>query len=113
MQPVADAEFLDVAQMRIELYDGIPCRLISCDIAFGSEARCPGIVDDRAFQQVEPAPIKTLRIGILLDQTLQLGHRTVQPRRAQWGREMTNGDGTQPALRVHRLARIVDDERID
>ena len=113
VQAVADAELLDVAELGIELGDGLAVGLALHQAAVGGQSVGPGALDDLLFEEDEPPAVEAVGRGIFLDDAFQLGERPVQAGRAERRRQMADGDGTEPPLGLHRLARIVDDEGID
>ena len=113
VQAVADAELLDVAELGIELGDGLAVGLALHQATVGGQSVGPGALDDLLFEEDEPPAVEAVGRGIFLDDAFQLGERPVQAGRAERRRQMADGDGTQPPLGLHRLARIVDDEGID
>ena len=60
MQAVADAEFLDVAKLRIELGDRLAIGLALHQPAFLRQARRPGTLDDLVLEEAEPSPVKSV-----------------------------------------------------
>ena len=113
MQAVADAEFLDVAELGVELGDGLPVGLALEQPAIGGEPAVPGAFDDLVLEEAFAPPVETVGRGIFLDDAFQLGQRPVQAGGAERRRQVADGDGGQAPLGLHRLARIVDDEGID
>ncbi len=113
MQAVADGEVLDVAKLRVELGDGDARRILARHAAVGCEARAPRTLQDLRFDQRQPAAVDAVRLGIFLQQAFQLGQRPVQSGGAQRRRQVADGDGADAALGLHRLAGVVDDERVD
>ncbi len=113
VQAVADAELLDVAELGVELGDGLPVGLALEQPAVGGEPAVPGAFDDLVLEEAEPPAVETVGRGIFLDDAFQLGQRAVQAGGAERRREMADGDGGQTPLGLHRLAGIVDDEGID
>ena len=79
MQSVANAEFLDVAQLGIELGDRLALGLAFHQAAFLCEPRCPGALDDLLLEEPEAAAVEPFCRGIFLDQPLHLGQRAMQP----------------------------------
>ena len=73
----------------------------------------PGALDDLFFQVGEPPAVEAVGRGIFLDDAFELGQRAMQAGGAERRRQMPDGDRAEPALGLHRLARIVDDEGID
>ena len=81
--------------------------------AVGGKPAGPGALDDLLFEVAQPPAVEAVGFGIFLDQAFELGQRAVQSRGAERRRQMADRDGGQPALGLHRLAGIVDDEGID
>ena len=113
VQTVADAQFLDVAELGIELRDGSLVGLSAREAAFRRQAALPRALYDLILEEAQAAPVEPVSRGIFLDEAFHLSHRAVQPRRAEGRRQVADGDSPQPTLGLHRLAGIVDDEGID
>ncbi len=113
MKPVANGEFLDVAKLRVELCDGVAGLIVPRHAAILGKARTPGPVDDLFLKQSRAALVETVGLCVFLQQSFQLGHPAMQSRLRKRRRQMPDGHGAQPPLRVHGLARIIDDERIN
>ena len=113
MQTVADTQFLDVAELGIELGDGRQVGLALLQPAIDGKAAAPGALDDLVLEEAQAAAVEAVGGGIFLDQAFELAQRALQAGGAERRRQMADGDGRQAPLGLHRLARIVDDEGID
>ena len=113
VQAVADAELLDVAELGVELGDGLAVGLALEQSAIGREAARPGALDDLVLEEAFTPAVEAVGRGIFLDDAFELGQRPVQAGGAERRRQMADRDGGQPSLGLHRLAGIVDDEGVD
>ena len=107
MQAVADGEILDVAELRVELGDGGPRRVISREAAVGGKAGAPGALDDLRLDERHAPPVDAVGLGVLLQQSFKLGQRPVQARGAERRRQMADGDGADASLGLHGFAGLL------
>ena len=75
MQAVADAELLDVAELGVELGDGLAVGLALHQAAVRGEPVGPGALDDLVFEEGEPPAVEAVGRGIFLDDAFELGQR--------------------------------------
>ena len=112
VQAVADRKLLDVAKLGVELGDGLARRLAAHEPAVGGEAR-------RQARSTISASSNGMRRRSRPSAAAysSISASSSAMRRAAAGaqrrRQMADRDGAKPALGLHRLARIVDDEGID
>ena len=59
MQAIANAEFLDVAKLRVELGNGLSVRPAFLQAAFLRETGGPGALDDLVFQEAQASPVES------------------------------------------------------
>ena len=113
MKPVANGEFLDVAKLGVELGDGVAGLIVPRHAAILCEARTPSPVDDLFLKQSRAALVDAVGLCVFLQQSFKLGHAAMQPSLRERRRQMPDRDRAKPPLRLHGLARIVDDEGIN
>ena len=113
VQPVADLQILDVAQIGVEPRQRLVLRRVARHAAFGQQPGRLGAVQDVPAQQRGAAAVEPVGGGVFVDQPFQFGGRAMAAGASQRRRQVADGDRAQPALGHRRLAGVVDDERID
>src|SRR5262245_7948484 len=113
VEAVTNGELLDIAELGVELGDGGAGTIVLGDPALAREARAPGPFEYLLLEQLDAAAVESIGLGILLDQRLEIGEAPVEPSVDERRGQMADRDRTDAPLRLHRLARIVDNERID
>ena len=72
MQPVADLEHFDVAQIGVQPCQRLVLRRAAHNPAFGEQAQRVGAFENDVPQRPGPAPVETVGGGIFVDQPLEL-----------------------------------------
>ncbi len=88
-------------------------RRAGIDAGLAGEAAAPRGLDDQAGETVAAAAIEPVGLRIFVDQPLELAGVTREPGRDQRRRQVADGDRSDAALGLRRLAGIADDERIE
>ena len=113
MQPVSDAQFLDVAQPCVELAQRLAARRLRREAAFGGEPGGEGAIDDRIGDEFRAPGIEAAGGRIFVQQRFDLAGGAGEFGFDQRRGHMADRHGADAAARLRRLAGIVDDERID
>ncbi len=113
MQPVADHDLAEVAEMRIEPGQSFVDGGVGIDADVLKKAAGFGAVHDLAGDQTGAARVEDLRGGIFLDEFTDHRHVVRQVGGGDGRRHVADGDCAQPSLGGRGFARIVDDEGID
>ena len=113
MQPVADLQFLQLAQKPVELLQRRRGLFSGCDAAIAVDPGRSRALQDFGGERRNPSDIALRRLVILVDQPLDLGLRTVAAGAGQGRGQVIDDDGLRPPFRLTALAGIVDDERVE
>src|SRR6185312_6631106 len=112
VEAVADAHVLQVAEPGVEGDQGLIGRL-AVGGAFLDEAALFSPLENERRNDPRAARIKRLRLGELVEQAFELERGPVRSGGGQRRRHVSDRHRADAALGLRRLARIVDDERID
>ena len=74
MQAVLDREILEVAQPCVDLAQGLVGRGVAINAGFAREAAPVRGFDDQPCQPLAPLAIKSIGLGIFVDQPFELAH---------------------------------------
>ncbi len=113
VEPVADLQFLKLAQKPVEFAQRNGRFLADGDAAIAIEPGGAGLFEDRRRKHPDTPPIAKGGLVIFVDQPLQLRKETVTAGAGQRRRQMVDDDRLSPPLCLRALARIVDDERVE
>ena len=113
VQPVADLQFLELAQQAVELAQ-CRCRVLAGDdAAIAVEPGRPRLFEDRRREHRDAPRIAVGSLVIFVDQALELGHQAIAAGAGQRRGQMVDDHRLRAALGLAALAGIVDDERIE
>ena len=113
MQAVPNLHFLQLAQVIVELGDGLGLGLAAADTAVLIQARLLAELHDVVLEDLEAAGIEVLGFVIFIDQLLEIAERPVAFGARQRRRQMIDDHGAHAPLGLGAFAGVVDDERID
>ena len=112
MQAVADAHVLEVAEPGVE-GDQRFLRRLAISRAFLEQPAFAPPLEDQRGDGARAARIEPLRLGEFVEQPLELERGPMRSGGDQRRRQVADRRRADAALGLRRLARIVDDERID
>ena len=112
MQAIADAHLLEVAEPGVEGDERLVRRL-AVSGAFLEQATVAPPLENERRDGARPARIERLRLSEFVKQSFELERCAVRPGGDQWRGQMADRDRADAALGLRRLARIVDNERVD
>ena len=110
MQAVADAHLLYVANPGVERGQHVGAGLC---VDIGEQARFRRTRDNGLRQPPGARRVDAGGAGIFVEQRLNLRRGAMHAGRCQRRRQMAERDSAEAPARLRRLARVVDDERID
>ena len=113
MQAVADLKLLHLAQKGVELGQRVVRVVRYREAAVPIEPEIRRSRQDLLAQQLRAARVEAFRLGVLIDQRLDLAQRSRPLGPGERRGEVVDDDGRGAPLGRRALAGIVDDERID
>ena len=113
VQAVPDLHLLELAQVRVQLGEGLAGLLAGGDAAVPIEPEAGHEVEDLFAQNREAARVHPRRLVVLVDEAFEIGERAVALRPGEGRRQVVDDDRLRAPLGLRPLARVVDDERID
>ena len=113
MQPVADAQLLDVAEPGVQPDEGLGGIHVRRQTDFGRQPRGPGLIQNGWHHQAGAAGIEALGLGIFIEQRFDPGNVAGQAGSDQRRGHVTQRHRADPAAGLCRLAGSVDDEGIN
>ena len=113
MEPVAKLAVLHVADKAVDPRDRLADILGSIEPQILCQTKGFGLGANVVLQPVAAARVEPVGIGKLVEQRLEPDHAAGRATLHQGWRHMAEGDRADAPFRLHRLARIVDDERVD
>ena len=118
VQPVADLQVLDLAQVAVDVLDQVAevleLGLVALDARGRGAARPSCSSVQMRFASVGSfGGVERLGARVLVEQLLELGELVVGLRAHHRRHEVVDHDGVGAALGLHALAGVVDDERVE
>ncbi len=113
VQAIPDLHFLQLAQIIVELGDGLGLGLAAADAAVLIQARLLAELHDVVLEDLEAAGIEVLGFVIFIDQLLEIAERPVAFGPRQRRRQMIDDHGAHAPLGLGAFSGVVDDEWID
>src|SRR5438270_5235091 len=104
VEPVADLQFLQLAQKPVELAQGNGRSLAGGDAAIAVEPGGAGLFEDRRSKHSDAPCIAEGGLVIFVDQALQLREETIAPSTGQRRRQMIDDHSLSPPFRLRPLA---------
>jgi hypothetical protein len=113
MLAVLDREVLQIAQPRIDPAQCFVWRGFRVDASFAGEARLLRGFDDQPGEPLASPPVEAVGLGVFVDQLLQLAGVAAEIGANERRRQVADGHGREPSLRLRRFTGIADDERVE
>ncbi len=113
MEPVADLQFLQLAEEPVELFERARQILAGGDAAIPVDPGGAGALEDLGGERRDAARVAARGLVILVDQALQLGLRAIAAGPRQGRGQMVDDDRLRAPLGLAPLTGIVDDERVE
>lgn len=113
VQSIANLHFLEVAEIGIQLAQGLIFALTLGDAGILIETDIGDEIEDLLAQQTDAARIAARSLIIFVDQRLQILERAIAFSARQRRRQMIDDDGAGAALGLRALAGIIDDEGVE
>ena len=113
MQPVANLELFQLAEIAVELAERRRLAVAGPDAAIGRQSLALGKVPDIRSQHGQAARVERRCLIVFVHQPFQLHHRSVALGARERRGQMVHDCGMSAALRLRAFARIVDDEGVE
>ena len=113
MQPVANLQFLQLAEIAVELAERRRFVVLGADAAIDRQSRALRKVPDIRSQHGQAARVERRCLIVFVHQPFQLHHRSVALGARERRGQMIDDCGMSAALCLRALARIVDDEGVE
>ncbi len=111
VQPVADLQLLDLAQMVVDAGEMVGVVRVDAEVA--GEAQRLAALQDALAQMLQPARIEGGGLVVLVDQGLECRELAPALRPGHRRGQVVDDDRTGPPLGLGPFAGIVDDERVE
>ena len=113
VQPVADLQFLQLAEKPVEFLQRFGPVVVGRDAAIAVDAGGAGALQDIGGERGDAARIAARGLVIFVDQPLQLGRRAVAAGAGQRRGQVVDDHRLGAPLGLGALAGVVDDERVE
>ena len=113
MQPVADAKLLHVAKPGVEARERFRLVRRAGGAAFLRKSATLRLIEDRTGDALRATRIERGGLSVFIEHLLEPRGVVIELRVLKRRRHMADRHGGEAALRLRRLARIIDDEGID
>ena len=113
MESVLDREILEIAEPGVDAAQGVVRIVVGPHARFARQSGLLGMLQDQPREPLAPAPIEPVRLGVFVDQPLELARVAGQAAVDERRRQVADGHRGDPALGLRRFSGIADDEGID